>query len=239
VQTSLPGVEEESLRRVQGLLAPLGRYHRFRVEGMEHVPRTGPCLLAVHHSLATYDGFLLGGAIYDATGRLPRGLGDDRIFQLPWLGGLARRVGLTPASPAAGEDLLRAGHILAVAPGGMWESLRPRDERRRSRWKGRKGFVRLALRCGAPLLIAACPGADDVFTVYPSRVTDRVYRRLHLPLPVARGVGPTLLPRPVALTHFLAPLLVPPPHDQAYEDDQVDTLHAEACRRMADLLARE
>jgi aminopeptidase N len=41
---------------------------------------------------------------------------------------------------------LREGHVLGVAPGGMWESLRPRDERRQSRWEGRKGFVRLALR---------------------------------------------------------------------------------------------
>jgi 1-acyl-sn-glycerol-3-phosphate acyltransferase len=194
--------------------------------------------MVVHHTLATYDGFLLGGAIFEATGRLPRGLGDDRIFQIPWLRGVATRVGLTPASPSAGEALLRAGELLGVAPGGMWESLRPREERRQSRWEGRRGFIRLAIRCNAPILLAACPRADDLFTVYANPVTDRVYRRLHLPLPLARGVGPTLLPRPLALIHHLAPLLRPPIHDPDREEDQVDALYAEARDRMAELLRR-
>jgi 1-acyl-sn-glycerol-3-phosphate acyltransferase len=193
--------------------------------------------VVIHHTFATYDGMLLAMSILDATGRLPRGLGDDRIFQVPGLRTVARRLGITAASREAGEEILQAGELLLVAPGGMWESLRPRTERRRSRWEGRKGFVRLALRTQAPLLLAACPAADDVYTLYPSRVTDVAYQRLHVPAPVVRGLGPTLIPRPVPLTCFLAPLLVPPPVDPDREEEQVDALHAEASLRMAGLLS--
>ncbi len=205
---------------------------------MEHVPRSGACLMVAHHSLATYDGFLLGVAIVDATGRVPRGLGDDRIFDVPGLAGFARRIGLVPASPTAGEDLLAAGHIVGVAPGGMWESLRPRTERYTVRWEHRKGFVRLALRAGAPMMLWACPRADELYTVYGSRLTDHLYQQHHVPLPLLRGLGPTLVPRPVRLVSHIAPLLHPPPYDPVHETEQVDALHARATAVMLELLGR-
>ncbi len=225
-------------RRVRKVLWPLYRYHRFEILGLENIPRTGAALLVVHHTLATYDGFLLGDAIFDGTGRLPRGLGDDRIFQIPGLRELALGVGIVPASPEAGERLLREGHILGVAPGGMWESLRSREERRRSRWEGRQGFVRLALRAGVPMIFGACPAADEIFTVYPSRITDRVYETAHWPLPIFRGVGPTLLPRPVKVRAFLSEPLTPPPWEPDREAEQVDALHQAAVERMGALLQR-
>jgi len=218
------------------VLRPLQRYHRFELRGAEHVPREGACLLVVHHTLATYDGFLIGGGIWEATGRLPRGLGDDTIFKVPGLAGFARDLGIVPASPEAGEKLLQEGHLLGVSPGGMWESLRPKGERRRSRWEGRRGFVRLALRTGAPMVFAACPRADEVYSVYPSRLTDSVYRRFHFPLPLVRGLGPTLLPRPLKLVGHVSRPLVPPPWDPDREEAQIDALRELAAREMARLL---
>lgn len=238
VNPKLPPPNPRVIQRVRRVLEPLADYHRFRAEGLENFPRSGPVLLVVHHSLATYDGFFAGAAVWDATGRLPRGLGDDRIFQVPGLRHLAAQVGIEPASPEAGERLLRAGEVLGVAPGGMWESLRPREERRRSRWESRRGFVRLALRNGAPIVLAACPAADDIYTVYRSRLTDAIYRRFHWPLPIARGRGPTLLPRPVPLVAWFSDPLHPPLYDPGHEDAQVDALHAAARERMAELLTR-
>lgn len=229
-------IDPEFLERARKVLLPLARYHRFQIFGLEHIPAKGAALLVVHHSLATYDGFLLGDAIYQGTGRLPRGLGDDRIFQIPGLRKIALALGIVPASPEAGERLLREGHLLGVAPGGMWESLRPREERRRSRWEGRRGFVRLALRMGVPMIFAACPAADDIFTVYHNRVTDGVYQRLHWPVPVLRGVGLSLIPRPVKIRAFISAPLQPPPWDPAQEEAQIEALHQAAQARMATLL---
>lgn len=234
----LPTASATAIRRIRRLLEPLVRYHDFTVEGIENVPREGPCLLVVHHSLATYDGFLIGGAIFEQLGRLPVGLGDNRIFQLDAPARWARAMGLVPASPAAGEQALKAGQLVAVAPGGMWEALRPRTEKRSSRWGDRRGFARLALRAGAPIVVAACPAADDIFTIYPSPITNEVYRLSHWPIPFFRGRGPTLIPRPIKLTGYYAPAIVPPPYDAAREDEQLDEVVAEAKARMAELLQR-
>ena len=220
------------------LLRPMMLYHRYKVVGLEHIPRTGGCLLVVSHSLATYDGFFIGAAIFDATGRMCRGLGDDRIFQTPWIGEKARAVGITPASPGAGLRLLEAGELVGVAPGGMWESVRPRTERYGVRWGDRRGFCRLALQAQVPILLAGCPAANRIFDVYPSRLTDGVYQRFHLPLPIARGVGLSMWPRPTRLIHYLAPLIQPPPLDPDRETEQAEALFQAAKAGMEELLSR-
>lgn len=228
--------DEEFVRRARRFFEPLLRYHHFRTVGTEHLPREGAFLLIVHHTLATYDGFLLAAAVWDATGRIPRGLGDDRIFDIPWLGNAARRLGIVPASPEAGRKILDEGHILGVAPGGMWESLRPKQERRTSRWGDRRGFVRLAIQAGVPVVLGACPAGDDIYRVYRSRLTDAVYRRTHLPFPIARGIGPTALPRPVHLTAYFSEPIQPPVWAPAREAEQVDAFHAGLTSRMRALL---
>ena len=227
-----------AVRFFQQVLGRLRIYHRHRVVGLQHVPRRGGALLVLHHTLATYDTFLLGLAIYENTRRLPASLGDDLIFRNPRLGPLAHRAGIRAASPTSGRELLDEGHLLAVAPGGMWECLRPSTERYQHRWHDRRGFCRLALEAGVPLVLAACPSADDIFRVRPSRLTNEAYERFKVPVPVARGLGPTLLPRPVRLTHHVAAPIHPPTFEPGQVEDQVTELHAEACAVMERLLAR-
>ena len=220
-------------------LAPMRRYHRHRVIGLDNIPTNGPALLVFHHSLATYDGFMFAMAAYEHTGRLPNALGDDLIFKTPFLADLAWKSGIRPASPKAAHDLLKEGRLLYVSPGGMWESLRPSDEARTVRWEGRRGFCRLALRAQVPLVFIACPSADDIYTVQKSRVTDIMYKHFRVPMPFAKGRRGTPIPRPVQLTHYVSEPLVPPPHDPAEEDGQIEALHLEAVRRMQGLLGQE
>ena len=52
------------------------------MEGIDSFPESGPVLLVTNHSLATYDGFLLGLEILNTKGRLSRGLGDDLLFKI-------------------------------------------------------------------------------------------------------------------------------------------------------------
>jgi 1-acyl-sn-glycerol-3-phosphate acyltransferase len=220
------------------VLEPARTYHRYEAVGLENIPDTGAVLLVVSHSFATYDGFLLGGRIFEERGRLVTGLADDLMFKIPKLKELAWSTGLRPASPGAARALLDEGYLVAVAPGGMSEALRPKQERYRVRWGDRKGFVKLALRAQVPLVLAGCGAADDLYTVYGSRVTDAVYRRFKAPLPIVRGMGPTLIPRPVRLRHFLSEPIVPPVHDPQREQEQVDALHATCVRTMNGLLRR-
>ncbi|HCH61348.1 MAG: hypothetical protein CL927_18155 [Deltaproteobacteria bacterium] len=211
-------------RQVVRVMRPLQAYHRHHVAGMDHLPKHGRVLLVVHHTFATYDSFLLGLALTEFSGRVPRGLSDDLLFKTPLVRTFGRNIGLVPASPGAARHLLEQEQVVEVAPGGMWEALRGQRERYQTRWERRRGFVRLALRTSTPLVLAACRTADDLYTVYDNPFTREAYARWHLPFPLVRGLGPTLLPRPVRLTHHLAPPITPPPHDPAHEAEQIEAL---------------
>ncbi|MFK7930566.1 MAG: lysophospholipid acyltransferase family protein [Myxococcota bacterium] len=191
-------------------LKGLSRYHRHRVYGLEHIPAQGPAIVAVNHSLVTYDVALLSLAHFERTGRLMRGLGDRSLFQTPFVREAAGRLGAIDADPAGALELLRQGEVVIVAPGGMREALRTKDERYRVFWDERRGFARLAIQAGCPVILGACPRADDVLTSYRNPFTPAIYKRLKLPVPLARGLGPTLVPRPIALTHILRPPVAPP-----------------------------
>ena len=152
----------------------------------------GGVLVVLQHSFATYDGFLPALDIYEERGRIPAGLSDDLIFKVPGLGRLARGTHIYPASHENAVNLLAAGRLVYVAPGGMNEALRPSDEKHSIRWANRKGFIRLSIRTGAPVC-SALVTARTIFTVSLA-VNSFAYRRLKLPLAAVRGWGPTNAP---------------------------------------------
>jgi 1-acyl-sn-glycerol-3-phosphate acyltransferase len=219
-------------------LAHLASYHDYRVEGLEHVPATGPVLVAVNHSFASYDGFLLARAIYQATGRVGVGLGDNLMFKVPGLGRAVWGAGIRPANPQTGEALLTAGHLVYVAPGGMREALRPSSERYRVRWEKRRGFARLAVRAGVPLVLGACPGGDDIYDVRVNRLTAWAYRRHKVPLAWVTGRYGTVVPRRVPLVAYVAPPLAPPVGAEETFEARVEAFHQIAVQTMNALLER-
>lgn len=220
------------------VLDPLSRYHNHRAEGLEHVPVLGPALLVIHHSLATYDGLLLAMAVWHQRGRMVAGLAHDRLFDVPGFAKLAEKIDVRPASPTAGRELLDEGHVVMVAPGGMWEALRPSTERYQVRWENRRGFARLALEAQVPMVLAACPRADELFDVDSHPMTEWVYDTFRLPLPVAKGRRGWPIPRRVPLVHHLSSPIMPPPHDPEREEAQIDALHSRAVDTMRALLSR-
>ena len=231
--------DDTTVEWLRGPIDALRRYHDHEALGLENIPNEGGFLLVVNHSLATYDGLLLGLAIHEFTGRGLTALGDDQLFKTPLLAKLVRKAGIVPASPENGLKLLAKGHAVALAPGGMREALRPTTtESYRVLWEERKGFVRLALRAQVPIILAACPAADELYDVYENSLTKLAYKKLHLPIPMISGLGGTLMPRPVKLLHVVGRPEHPPALDPDAFKQQVDEWHAHICEQMQQLMDR-
>lgn len=218
----------------------LRAYHRHQVVGLEHLPRRGGALLVVNHSLATYDITLLWAAIYEETGRLPQGLADRLFFKFPGLGDLLAKFGSVQGSPENARTMLERGALVCVAPGGMREALRPTSERYQVRWERRKGFVRVAMEAQVPIILAACPKADDMYDVYANPVTPWFYKKFRIPVFIARGLGLSPIPKPVRLVHHIAPPMHPPPlpKDPKALKAAVDAFHAQVVAAMEQLMAQ-
>jgi putative phosphoserine phosphatase/1-acylglycerol-3-phosphate O-acyltransferase len=148
------------------LLHPLLFPVRLEVEGLEHLPREGPCIVAANHR-SYLDGLVLA-AIGSRRGRKLRFLGKREIFDAPVLGHLARAAGQIPVDRGTGSlrplrealDALDRGEAVAILPQGTI----PRGEAFfESRLRGRVGVARLALASGAPVVPVAVWGTERIW----------------------------------------------------------------------------
>lgn len=214
-------------------------YHRYSVAGLEHIPRRQRGIIVVNHSLATYDIGMLIHSIYRSTGRFPRPLVDRLIEKIPPLKALCFRMGCAPGRPSVARNLLEDEQLVLVAPGGMGEAIRPHTEKYQIKWDSKRGFIRLAIDTNTPIILAFCPQSDDLYKVYDAEITRFFYRHFRLPMMVMRGVGPTLLPRPVKLRHYISSPIIPPkkPASRAEYESAVDHFHTEVTRRAIEMMS--
>jgi 1-acyl-sn-glycerol-3-phosphate acyltransferase len=148
----------------------LFRWHRTRVEG---AAPAGPCIyVALHGAGYLVTDLVVAGYALCWRDHLRRGgprvplriaAARSRIERaLPGLASVKRDLGLVEPSEERCLAALRAGEQLLVTPGGLREA-RPRREFYRLRWEGRRGFARLALRAGVPVVPLAVVGGAEAY----------------------------------------------------------------------------
>ncbi len=140
----------------------------FRVEtiGMHHVPADGGALIVANHSgTVPMDSLMTALAVHDhhPANRHLRMLGADLVFQLPFVGSLARKSGQTLACNPDAERLLSAGELVGVWPEGFKGVGKPFKDRYKLQRFGRGGFVSAALRTGVPIIPCSIVGAEEIY----------------------------------------------------------------------------
>ena len=139
-------------------------YFRAEVDGLENIPDE-PVLLVGNHSGGTLiaDTFVFGQAFYDHFGpeRRFHQLAHDLVFKVPGVRMSLMRYGTVPANPRNMRRALAKGAALLVYPGGDHESYRPSWESDKVDFAGRKGFVKLALELGIPIVPVVAIGGQE------------------------------------------------------------------------------
>ncbi len=140
------------------------RWFRVETTGLEHVPSTGRALLVGNHGgTLPYDSAMVMHAIRrdHPSRRDVRPLIEDAVFHLPWLGPLMSRIGGVRACPENALRLLAKDELVAVFPEGVKGMGKLWRDRYQLQRFGRGGFIKLALRSGAPLIPVAVVGAEE------------------------------------------------------------------------------
>jgi 1-acyl-sn-glycerol-3-phosphate acyltransferase len=183
-------------------------YHRGEVRGLENIPEDGPVLLVGNHSGGTLisDTFVFSAAFYDYFGpqREFHQLAHDMVFRVPGVRAILSPWGTVPASPQYMKRALDRGAALLVYPGGDHETYRPSWESSKIDFAGRRGFARLALEYGVPVVPVVAIGGQEtaLFLGQGRRLAralrlDKAFRIKVLPPVLGPPVGPTIMDLPI------------------------------------------
>lgn len=147
-------------------------YLRLGRIGREHLPRSGPLLLAANHR-SFLDPFVIGAL----TRRPVYYVAKRELFRRPWQAGLLCALGAFPIDRGHGDEdaiatareILGRGDCVVIFPEGT-------RVRRGPLGAPRRGVGRLALETGAPVVPIAVLGTEEVrrgWRVRPRRVSLR------------------------------------------------------------------
>jgi 1-acyl-sn-glycerol-3-phosphate acyltransferase len=169
------------------VLMPLARmlyrdWFRVRMEGLAHIPDTGPALVVANHSgVLPVDAIMLQAGIFaeHPANRNLRLLSADLVYRVPGLSGLARRSGHVRACPEAADRLLKAGELVGVFPEGFKGIGKPFSQRYQLQRFGRGGFAATAVLAGVPIVPCAIVGAEEIYPMIAN--AEPVARLLRLP----------------------------------------------------------
>ena len=141
-------------------------YARFEIAGVDHVPPSGPVLLASNHR--SYFDVAALAIVAARIGRPVRFMGKQELFDAPVIGRIARALGGIPVDREAHSGApmreaaaaLRAGEVVLVLPQGTI----PRGEAFFDPvLRGKTGVARLAAETGAAVLPVGLWGTEQVW----------------------------------------------------------------------------
>ncbi len=201
--------DKPSENLTRGFYRLIKSYFKPTLVGLENIPDE-PTLFVGNHAMFAMDGLILMPTIYQATGRFPRGMGDNILFQT----GVGERLasqGLVLAHPDVCSALMDAGQDLMVFPGGAAEANKSADQKYSLQWRERYGFVRMAAMHGYNITPFGLIGPDEWYDqalegnelknsglfklLKRMGVIPGDFREDLIP-PIPRGIFNTLLPKP-------------------------------------------
>lgn len=231
-------------------------YYRVETDGWEQVPSHEPVMLVGSHNggLASPDMYMMMLDWWRCFGseKPLYGLMTSRTWDvLPPLAHLEAQMGAVRAHPRVAIEVLKHKASMAVYPGGLQDAFRPYDQYDKIYFHNRKGFVKLAIKAGIPIVPMISYGAHSTLRVLADIYPQLKYLHdkgmpwplgldpevcpIYLGLPWGLAVGPLPhIPLPMKLhTRIVAPIRFEYTGGEAARNQNyVEVCYEKVCRQM-------
>lgn len=161
-------VDYQFVKKIEPILSFLYRYYfRCDISGWNHVPEKKAIYVGNHNGMLTFEVLMLFYAWWKRFGLSHRVLGvvHSVVFRSFFFRWLIPKLGTVPAEKGVSAHYLEEGYSLLIYPGGLEEAFRSYFQRKKIDFCQRKGFIRLALKSGVPLVPIVSIGAHESYFI--------------------------------------------------------------------------
>ena len=186
------------------LMELVRKYFRLQIEGLENIPKRGAAIIAPNHSgYMGIDAALLAHILAQNGKRIPRILTHHFWFLTKTTALPAQKMGFTEATYKNGVAELKRQHLVVIFPEGEAGNFKP-TQKMYDLQEFRRGFVRMALETGAPIIPALVIGAEESQINLSNLKLTKFLKGMVIPLPL------NFIPLPVKWKIvFLEPIHLP------------------------------
>ena len=178
-QPHLDGMDRDYIERwSKTLFNFLCRYYwRIETRGLENVPQQGRAILVgTHRGFMPWDAIMTLHLVVRNTGRVPRFLCHPGLLKFSPLARFFTRLGGVLACRENAERILAADELLGILPEGVEGAFSLYRDAYRLANFGRDDFVKIALRCRAPIIPFVIVGNAEVLPMF-ARIKSRWWTR--------------------------------------------------------------
>ncbi len=219
------GFQQQSAVVYYSLAKLVYRYFRPVIHGIENIPHGRVLIVANHSGQLPFDALVVATAclLEAKPPRLVRPMVERWVPTLPWVNIAFSRSGVVLGDPINCRNLLEADNAILVFPEGVKGSGKPFRRRYQLADFGR-GFVRLALQTGSPIVPVGIVGAEEsIISLGNLKPLAKLLKAPYFPTPALLPfLGPlSFLPLPTRFhISFGEPIRLEGPFDD--EDDVID-----------------
>lgn len=228
--------KEKLLYRVlpQFLLEIIRKYLRLEVEGLENIPKKGAVIVAPNHSGSFgFDAMVIDHVINKQARRMARVMTHHLWFLNEITSIPAQKMGFIEATYENCIQLLKRKNLIVLFPEGERGNFKPSSKMYQLQ-EFKRGFVRMALETGAPIVPCLVIGAEETHINLSQLRFTRFLRGPILPLPL------NIIPLPAKWKIiFLEPIYLPYGKEAKSDTELVHELSQEIQEQMQKKLLYE
>ncbi len=215
------------------ILEIMTKYFRLKIEGVENIPKSGAALITPNHSgYSGFDAVLLSHHIQKKIGRVPRVLTHALWFLTKGTSIPMNKMGFIEATTPNGVKYLDKKQLVVLFPEGEHGNFKSSANAYKLQ-EFKRGFVRMALQTGAPIIPCLIIGAEETHINIAKLKLGKYLKGTVLPLPL------NTLPLPAKWKIiFMEPIHLPYRKDKANDKELVHEIALDIRERMQKELSR-